>query len=189
MNNRIRGRTPRTETLDWYDAKDSERVVRTYQEVDVSPVSPSSTSGCESSRLEIDHWTKLTQASLKTMCVWVGKWTRFLRWRVQLHRIRGWVVSFRPFTEINASVRKGRADNYRKGTRKLRARVQLQDTRQKDRSKKRIHSVNPFCFVVFRPQSLLYFLESRVMKRKWINHCEERSEMTSSTSGCINNHL
>ena len=42
---------------------------------------------------------------------------------------------FRPFTEINASVRKGRADNYRKGTRKLRARVQLQDTRQKDRSK------------------------------------------------------
>ena len=40
---RIRGRTPRTETLDWYDAKDSERVVRTYQEVDVSPVSPSST--------------------------------------------------------------------------------------------------------------------------------------------------
>ena len=64
---------------------------------------------------------------------WEG--TRFLRWRVQLHRIRGWVVSFRPFTEINASVRKGRADNYRKGTRKLRARVQLQDTRQKDRSK------------------------------------------------------
>ena len=87
------------------------------------------------------------------------------------------MVSFRPFTEINASVRKGRADNYRKGTRKLRARVQLQDTRQKDRSKKRIHSVNPFCFIVFRPQSLLDFLESRVMKRKSINHCEERSEM------------
>ena len=64
------------------------------------------------------------------MCVWVGKWTRFLR-----------------------------------------RRTQLQDTRQKDRSKKRIHSVNPFCFVVFRPQSLLDFLESRVMKRKSINHC------------------
>ena len=50
-------------------------------------------------------------------------------------------------------------------------RTQLQDVRQKDRRQKRIHSVNPFCFVVFRPQSLLDFLESRVMKRKSINHC------------------
>ena len=55
--------------------------------------------------------------------------------------------------------------------------LNYQDTRQKDRSKKRIHSVNPFCFVVFRPQSLLDFLESRVMKRKSINHCQSRSEM------------
>ena len=38
-------------------------------------------------------------------------------------------------SESNVSIRKGRADNYRKGTRKLRARVQLQDTRQRDRSK------------------------------------------------------
>ena len=34
-----------------------------------------------------------------------------------------------------------------------------------------------FYFVVFRSHSLLDFLESRVMKRKSINHCEERSEM------------
>ena len=33
---------------------------------------------------EIDHWTKPTQASLETMCVWFGKWTRFLRRRTQL---------------------------------------------------------------------------------------------------------
>ena len=33
------------------------------------------------------------------------------------------------------------------------------------------HSVSSFCFVVFRPQSLLDFLESRVMRRKSINHC------------------
>ena len=43
LNFRIRRRTLRTETLDWYAARDSERVVRTYQEVNVSPVSPSST--------------------------------------------------------------------------------------------------------------------------------------------------
>ena len=50
-------------------------------------------------------------------------------------------------------------------------------TRQKDRRQEKPHSVRFFCFVVFRPHSLLDFLESRVMKRKSINHCEERSEM------------
>ena len=34
-----------------------------------------------------------------------------------------------------------------------------------------------FYFVVFRSHSLLDFLESRVMKRKSINHCQSRSEM------------
>ena len=43
------------------------------------------------------------------------------------------MVSFRPFTEINASVRYGRADNCRKGTRKLRARTQLQTGYEKRR--------------------------------------------------------
>ena len=40
---RIRGRTLSPESLDWYAARDSERVVRTYQEMDVRPVSLSST--------------------------------------------------------------------------------------------------------------------------------------------------
>ena len=44
-------------------------------------------------------------------------------------------------------------------------------TRQKDRRQEKPHSVRFFCFVVFRPHSLLDFLESRVMKRKSINHC------------------
>ena len=41
--NRIRGRTLRTETLDRSNARDLEQVVRILREVDVSPVSPSST--------------------------------------------------------------------------------------------------------------------------------------------------
>ena len=41
--NRIRRRTLRPESLDWYAARDSERVVRTYQEMDVWPVSLNST--------------------------------------------------------------------------------------------------------------------------------------------------
>ena len=46
------------------------------------------------------------------------------------------------------------------------------DVRQKDRSQEWFHSVKSFCFVIFRPQSLLDILESRVMKRMSINHCE-----------------
>ena len=41
--NRIRERTLRTETLDRSNAKDLEQVVRILREVDVSPVSSSST--------------------------------------------------------------------------------------------------------------------------------------------------
>ena len=39
----MRGRTLRTETLDRSNARDLEQVVRILREVDVSPVSPSST--------------------------------------------------------------------------------------------------------------------------------------------------
>ena len=49
---RIRGRTLRTESLDRINARDLEQVVRLLREVDVSPVSPSSTTGCEEKRLE-----------------------------------------------------------------------------------------------------------------------------------------
>ena len=44
---RIRGRTLRTESLDRSNARDLVQVVRLLREVDVSPVSPSSTTGCE----------------------------------------------------------------------------------------------------------------------------------------------
>ena len=44
---RIRGRTLRTESLDRSNARDLAQVVRILREVDVSPVSPSSTIGCE----------------------------------------------------------------------------------------------------------------------------------------------
>ena len=54
-------------------------------------------------------------------------------------------------------------------------------SRQKDRRQKRAHSVSSFCFVVFRPQSLLDILESRVMKRMSINHCAEVDAMANST--------
>ena len=40
---RIRGRTLRTETLDRSNARDLEQVVRMFVEMDVGPVSPSST--------------------------------------------------------------------------------------------------------------------------------------------------
>ena len=83
---RIRGRTLRTEPLDRSNARDSERVVRILREVDVSPVSPSSTTWYEKKRLETNHWSKPTQASLKTMCVWFEKWTSFLLFRVRMLR-------------------------------------------------------------------------------------------------------
>ena len=38
-------------------------------------------------------------------------------------------------------------------------RVQLQDTSQKGRSKKRIHTVNPFCFVIYCPYRLINHFE------------------------------
>ena len=62
---RIRGRTLRTESLDRSNARDLEQVVRILREVDVSPVSPSSTSQDVSLRtqkcdkpLQIDADTK-----------------------------------------------------------------------------------------------------------------------------------
>ena len=59
--------------LDWYDARDSGRVVRTYQEMDVGPVSLSSTTGCEGEWSAFDPLPKLTQASDKDVRIIVGK--------------------------------------------------------------------------------------------------------------------
>ena len=62
FNYRIRGRTLRTESLDRSNAKDLAQVVRILREVDVSPVSLSSTTGCEQSRSEMDRWKILHSA-------------------------------------------------------------------------------------------------------------------------------
>ena len=61
--------------------------MRIYQEVDVSPVSPNSTTGYEKRRLETNHWTGVTQRTLNESCGYYGKWTSFLPFRVQLHYI------------------------------------------------------------------------------------------------------
>ena len=47
---RIRGRTLRDESLETNTARDLEQVVRMFVEMDVGPVSPSSTSGYEGER-------------------------------------------------------------------------------------------------------------------------------------------
>ena len=105
------------------------KVVRTYQEVDVSPVSPSSTiQGCEGEWSAFDPLPKLTQASDKDVRIIIGKERE----------------SYEPELNYTGCEQKRSAN---------------------------IHSVSYFCFVVFRPHSLLDFLESRVMKRKSINHC------------------
>ena len=93
--NRIRGRTLRDESLETNTARDLEQVVRMFVEMDVGPVSPSSTTWYEKKRSETNHWSKPTQASLKTMCVWVGKqnftvWSfAFLLFRVRMPRMWG----------------------------------------------------------------------------------------------------
>jgi len=46
--------------LETNTARDLEQVVRMFVEMDVGPVSPSSTSGYEEKRLETDHWTGAT---------------------------------------------------------------------------------------------------------------------------------
>ena len=54
---RIRGRTLRDESLETNTARDLEQVVQMFVEMDVGPVSPSSTSGYEPSRSEMERWT------------------------------------------------------------------------------------------------------------------------------------
>ena len=48
--------------MDRSNARDLEQVVRLLREVDVSPVSLSSTTGCETSRSEMDRWKILHSA-------------------------------------------------------------------------------------------------------------------------------
>ncbi len=84
--------------------------MRTYQEVDVSPVSPSSTTGYEGEWSAFDPLPKLTQASDKDVRIIIGKERE----------------SYEP--EFNYKGCEKRLEP-------MPFRTQLQDTRQKDRSK------------------------------------------------------
>ena len=71
---RIRGRTLRDESLETNTARDLEQVVRMFVEMDVGPVSPSSTTtGCEGEWSAFDPLPKLMQASDKDVRIIVGK--------------------------------------------------------------------------------------------------------------------
>ena len=54
-------------SLDWYDARDSGRVVRTYQEMDVGPVSLSSTTGCEAERQKLRIFSQCENILLRSL--------------------------------------------------------------------------------------------------------------------------
>ena len=84
LNFRIRGRTLRAESLDWYDARDSKWVVRPYQEMDVGPVSPSSTIKDVSNRVQKWNVGPEHRKERETFRGCFGKRTPFLRLRIQL---------------------------------------------------------------------------------------------------------
>ena len=66
---RIRGRTLRTETLDRSNARDLAQVVRILREVDVSPVSPSSTTQDVSIIYQLLFINKKHNIPYKVYCV------------------------------------------------------------------------------------------------------------------------
>ena len=84
LNYMIWERTLRTESLDRSNARDLEQVVRMFVEMDVGPVSPSSTTWYEKKRSETNHWTGVTQGTWNKSCGYYGKWTSVLWARVQL---------------------------------------------------------------------------------------------------------
>ena len=91
---RIRGRTLRTESLDRSNARDLAQVVRLLREVDVSPVSPSSTTQDVSNRVQKWNVGLERRKERETFCGRFRKRTPFLRLRAQLHRIRGRTIRF-----------------------------------------------------------------------------------------------
>ena len=88
LNFRIRGRTPRTEPLDWYTARDSERVVRIYQEVDVSPVSPSSTTRMWEKAVIGDDGSQVSRKGLSTVVRTNLERLEPMPFRTQLYDVR-----------------------------------------------------------------------------------------------------
>ena len=69
-------------------ARDLEQVVRMFVEMDVGPVSPSSTTQDTSHRVQKWNVGPEYRKRLEQPCGYFGKRTPFLRWRVQLHDTR-----------------------------------------------------------------------------------------------------
>ena len=69
-------------------ARDLEQVVRMFVEMDVGPVSPSSTTQDTSHRVQKWNVGPEYRKRLKQPCGYFGKRTPFLRWRVQLQDTR-----------------------------------------------------------------------------------------------------
>ena len=87
LNYMIWERTLRTESLDRSNARDLEQVVRMFVEMDVGPVSPSSTTWYEKKRSETNHWTGVTQGTWNKSCGYYGKWMSFLLFRIRIPRM------------------------------------------------------------------------------------------------------
>ena len=85
---RIRGRTLRDESLETNTARDLIQVVRMFVEMDVGPVSPSSTTQDTSHRVQKWNVGPEYRKRLEQPCGYFGKRTPFLRWRVQLQETR-----------------------------------------------------------------------------------------------------
>ena len=69
-------------------ARDLEQVVRMFVEMDVGPVSPSSTTQDTSHRVQKWNVGPEYRKRLEQPCGYFGKRTPFLRWRVQLQDTR-----------------------------------------------------------------------------------------------------
>ena len=130
---RIRGRTLRDESLETNTARDLIQGVRMFVEMDVGPVSPSSTTWYEKKRSETNHWTGVTQGTWNKSCGYYGKWTSFLLFRVRMPRIYKDVRHRAQKWNVGLERRKERetfCGRLRKRTPFLRWRAQLHDTRK-----------------------------------------------------------
>ena len=115
---RIRGRTLRTESLDRSNARDLVQVVRLLREVDVSPVSPSSTTtGCEGEWSAFDPLPKLTQASDKDVRIIVGKERESYEPELNYTGCEGERSGLKHWTRITQRAACSRADICRSGRR------------------------------------------------------------------------
>ena len=110
LNNRIRRKEFRNESLETNNAKDSERVVCTFGETHAISAMTSST--LQDTRHRDQKWTvgPKHRKERETFCGCLGKRTPFLRLRVQLYRIRDIATRNGPLDRNNVSGLEDRAD-------------------------------------------------------------------------------